>query len=158
MTDNESTSTEQALVPVLTRAPVRPDSPTFAELGVRAETVDALSAAGITRAFAIQEYALPIALRGTDLIGQAPTGTGKTLGFGLPLLERVLAPAEGADGTPQALVVVPTRELCLQVARDIAAAGSTRGIRVLPIYGGVAYETQVETLKKGVEILVGTPG
>ncbi|MEU8614202.1 DEAD/DEAH box helicase, partial [Actinoplanes sp. NPDC048791] len=158
MTDIENTESEPALVPVLTRAPVRPDSPTFAELGVRAETVDALAAAGITRAFAIQEYALPIALRGTDLIGQAPTGTGKTLGFGLPLLERVLAPSEGADGQPQALVVVPTRELGLQVARDIAAAGSTRGVRVLPIYGGVAYEPQVDTLKKGVEILVGTPG
>jgi len=158
MTDIENTESEPALVPVLTRAPVRPDSPTFAELGVRAETVEALAAAGITRAFAIQEYALPIALRGTDLIGQAPTGTGKTLGFGLPLLERVLAPSEGADGQPQALIVVPTRELGLQVARDLAAAGSTRGVRVLPIYGGVAYEPQVETLKKGVEILVGTPG
>jgi superfamily II DNA/RNA helicase len=158
MTDIENTETQPALVPVLTRAPVRPDSPTFAELGVRAETVDALAAAGITRAFAIQEYALPIALRGTDLIGQAPTGTGKTLGFGLPLLERVTSPAEGADGMPQALVVVPTRELGLQVARDIAAAGATRGVRVLPIYGGVAYEPQVDALKKGIEILVGTPG
>src|SRR3954449_1105268 len=156
MTDIENS--EPALVPVVNRAPVRPDSPTFAELGVRAETVEALAKAGITRAFAIQEYALPIALRGTDLIGQAPTGTGKTLGFGLPLLERVIAPSEGADGKPQALVVVPTRELGLQVARDLAAAGSTRGVRVLPIYGGVAYEPQVDALKKGVEILVGTPG
>ncbi|XVU26168.1 DEAD/DEAH box helicase [Actinoplanes sp. CA-054009] len=156
MTDIESN--EPALVPVTDRAPVRVDSPTFAELGVRAETVEALAKAGITRAFAIQEYALPIALRGTDLIGQAPTGTGKTLGFGLPILERVTAPSEGADGKPQALIVVPTRELGLQVARDLAAAGSTRGVRVLPIYGGVAYEPQVEALKKGVEILVGTPG
>jgi superfamily II DNA/RNA helicase len=156
MTDIENS--EPALVPVTNRAPVRADSPTFAELGVRAETVEALAKAGITRAFAIQEYALPIALRGTDLIGQAPTGTGKTLGFGLPMLERLLAPSEGADGVPQALVVVPTRELGLQVARDLAAAGSTRGVRVLPIYGGVAYEPQVDALKKGVEILVGTPG
>ena len=154
MTDIENNESAPALVPVLTRAPVRPDSPTFAELGVRAETVEALASAGITRAFAIQEYALPIALRGTDLIGQAPTGTGKTLGFGLPLLERVLAPSEGADGQPQALVVVPTRELGLQVARDIQAAGSTRGVRVLPVYGGVAYETQVETLRNGVDITV----
>jgi len=156
MTDIEIN--EPALVPVTNRAPVRPDSPTFAELGVRAETVEALAKAGITHAFAIQEYALPIAMRGTDLIGQAPTGTGKTLGFGLPMLERVTAPSEGADGRPQALIVVPTRELGLQVARDLAAAGSTRGIRVLPIYGGVAYEPQVDVLKKGVEILVGTPG
>src|SRR3954463_1353120 len=158
MSDIDNHDTEPALVPVLTRAPVRPDSPTFAELGVRAETVEALTAAGITRAFAIQEYALPIALRGTDLIGQAPTGTGKTLGFGLPLLERLISPAEGADGKPQALVVVPTRELGLQVARDLAAAGSTRGVRVLPIYGGGAYEPQGDALKRGAEILVGTPG
>src|SRR3954469_3448183 len=156
MTDIENT--EPALVPVTNRAPVRPDSPTFAELGVRAETVEALAKAGITRAFAIQEYALPIAMRGTDLIAQAPTGTGKTLGFGLPMLERLLAPSEGADGTPQALVVVPTRELGLQVARDLAAAGSTRGVRVLPIYGGVAYEPQVAALKKGIETLGGPPG
>jgi superfamily II DNA/RNA helicase len=139
-------------------APVRPDSPTFAELGARPETVDALAASGITRAFAIQEHAIPIAMRGTDIIGQAPTGTGKTLGFGIPLLERVVAPGEGADGSVQALVVVPTRELGLQVARDIAAAGRTRGIRVLPIYGGVAYEPQTDALNKGVEIVVGTPG
>src|ERR1700755_1037765 len=158
MTDIENIESEPALVPALTRAPVRPDSPTFAELGVRPETVTALAAAGITRAIAIQEYALPIALRGADLIGQAPTGTGKTLGFGVPLLERVLAPAEGADGRAQALVVVPTRELGLQVARDIAAAGKTRGVRVLPVYGGVAYEPQGEALKRGVEIIVGTPG
>src|SRR5689334_14443267 len=140
------------------RAPVRPDSPTFAELGARPETVAALEAVGITHSFAIQEYAIPIALRGTDLIGQAPTGTGKTLGFGVPLLDRVVAPSEGAEGFPQALVVVPTRELGLQVARDIAAAGKTRGVRVLALYGGVAYEPQVETLRNGVEIIVGTPG
>ncbi|KOX09334.1 superfamily II DNA/RNA helicase [Micromonospora profundi] len=139
-------------------APVRPEAPTFAALGARDETVEALAAAGITRAFAIQEYAIPIALRGVDLIGQAPTGTGKTLGFGVPLLERVFAPSEGSDGVPQALVVVPTRELGIQVAKDLAAAGRTRGIRVLPIYGGVAYEPQIDALRKGVEILVGTPG
>src|SRR3954451_18145163 len=140
----EAITSEPALVPITSRAPVRPDSPTFAELGVRADTVEALAKAGITRAFAIQEYALPIALRGTDLIGQAPTGTGKTLGFGLPLLERVLSPAEGADGKPQALVVVPTRELGLQAAGDLAAPGPTRAVRFLPIYAGVAYEPQVE--------------
>lgn len=138
--------------------PVRPDSPTFADLGARPETVAALAAVGITRTFAIQEYALPIALRGSDVIGQAPTGTGKTLGFGVPLLQRTVAPAEGADGTPQALVVVPTRELCLQVTKDLATAGATREIRVLAIYGGVAYEPQTDALRRGVEIVVGTPG
>ncbi|MDG4804578.1 DEAD/DEAH box helicase [Micromonospora sp. WMMD980] len=144
--------------PLAPTAPVPPEAPTFAALGARQETVEALAAAGITRAFAIQEYALPIGLRGVDLIGQAPTGTGKTLGFGIPLLERVFAPSEGSDGVPQALVVVPTRELGIQVAKDLDAAGRTRGVRVLPIYGGVAYEPQIEALRKGVEILVGTPG
>jgi superfamily II DNA/RNA helicase len=141
---------------------VRPDSPTFEDLGVRPETVTALADDGFIRTFAIQEYALPIAMRGTDLIGQAPTGTGKTLGFGIPLLEAVVTPRdpEGpvGDGRPQALVVVPTRELGLQVARDISRAGRTRGVRVLAIYGGVAYEPQTEALAKGVEIVVGTPG
>jgi superfamily II DNA/RNA helicase len=140
------------------RAPVRPDSPTFEQLEVRPETVAALQASGIVRAFAIQEYALPIALRGADLIGQAPTGTGKTLAFGIPILERVLAPDEGGHGQPQALVVVPTRELGLQVARDIQAAGRSRGVRVLPVYGGVAYEPQFDALTTGVEVVVGTPG
>jgi superfamily II DNA/RNA helicase len=151
--ENETTETFETGI-----VPVAPDSPTFTDLGVRPETVEALTAVGITRAFAIQQYALPIALRGSDLIGQAPTGTGKTLGFGIPLLQRVVAPSEGADGLPQALVVVPTRELGLQVARDIAIAGKSRGVRVLPIYGGVAYEPQTDALRGGVEILVGTPG
>jgi superfamily II DNA/RNA helicase len=133
-------------------------TPTFAELGVRPETVEALTGIGITNAFAIQEYALPIAMRGADLIGQAPTGTGKTFGFGLPLVDRVVCAEEGSDGHPQALVVVPTRELGLQVAKDLQAAGRLRGVRVLPIYGGVAYEPQIDALRKGVEILVATPG
>src|SRR2546423_9780444 len=96
----------QAAAELSATAPVRPDSPTFAELGARPETVAALTDVGIERSFAIQEYAIPIAMRGTDLIGQAPTGTGKTLGFGVPLLEQVRSAEEGADGLPQALVVV----------------------------------------------------
>ena len=138
--------------------PVREDSPSFSDLGVRDETVEALKKLGIVQAFAIQEYAIPIAMRGNDIIGRAPTGTGKTLGFGVPILERVSTPAEGADGKPQALVVVPTRELGLQVSRDIEAAGATRGVRVLPVYGGRAYEPQIDALRNGVEIVVGTPG
>jgi superfamily II DNA/RNA helicase len=156
--DGADTAAQTAETELAAPTPVVPDSPTFADLGVRPETVAALEAIGITHAFKIQQHALPIALRGADVIGQAPTGTGKTLGFGLPLLQRALAPSEGADGLPQALVVVPTRELGLQVARDLDAAGRTRGMRVLPLYGGVAYEPQTEALKNGVEIIVGTPG
>lgn len=134
------------------------DGPTFAQLGVREETIEALAALGIERAFAIQEYAIPIALRGSDIIGRAPTGTGKTFGFGLPIIDQITSAEEGADGKPQALILVPTRELGLQVSRDLEDAGKTRGIRVLPIYGGRAYEPQVDALKAGVEIIVGTPG
>jgi superfamily II DNA/RNA helicase len=140
------------------RAPVTESDPLFSALGVRAETVEALSSVGITRAFAIQELTLPIALGGADVIGQARTGTGKTLGFGIPILQRVLGPAEGADGVPQALVVVPTRELCVQVTRDIEAAGRTRNVRVMSVYGGRAYEPQIKTLQDGVDVVVGTPG
>ena len=122
------------------------------------ETVQALEALGITQPFAIQTMTLPIALSGHDLIGQARTGTGKTLGFGVPLLQRVVSKTEGADGMPQALVVAPTRELAVQVATDLEKAGSVRSIRVAQIYGGRAFEPQVEKLRKGVEIVVGTPG
>ncbi|MFE3829706.1 DEAD/DEAH box helicase [Streptomyces sp. NPDC059092] len=110
---------------------------------------------------------LPVALSGKDVIGQAKTGTGKTLGFGLPLLERVTVPADVESGravpeqltnAPQALVVVPTRELCQQVTNDLLTAGKVRNVRVLAIYGGRAYEPQVEALKKGVDVIVGTPG
>ncbi|MGW5173498.1 DEAD/DEAH box helicase [Streptomyces sp. NPDC004082] len=110
---------------------------------------------------------LPVALTGKDVIGQAKTGTGKTLGFGLPLLERVTVPADVEAGralpeqlteAPQALVVVPTRELCTQVTNDLLTAGKVRNVRVLAIYGGRAYEPQVEALKKGVDVVVGTPG
>ncbi len=92
------------------------------------------------------------------MIGQARTGTGKTLGFGIPILQRVTGPDEGADGVPQALVVVPTRELCVQVTRDITAAGKARKVRTLAVYGGRAYEPQVKALSGGVDIVVGTPG
>ncbi|WP_312880557.1 DEAD/DEAH box helicase [Actinokineospora xionganensis] len=141
--------------PLVAGAPVKEEAPTFAELGVREEIVRALTEAGIIRTFAIQELTLPLALAGDDLIGQARTGTGKTLGFGVPLLQRLETPG---DGTPQVLVVVPTRELCLQVTHDLKDAGKHLGARVLAIYGGRPYEPQVAALRKGVDIVVGTPG
>lgn len=139
---------------------------TFRELGILPETAEALEAVGILNPFPIQEMTLPVALSGSDVIGQAKTGTGKTLGFGLPLLERVSVPAdveagrarpEDVTNTPQALVVVPTRELCVQVTNDLLTAGKVRNVRVTAIYGGRAYEPQVEALKKGVDVVVGTP-
>ena len=107
---------------------------------------------------------LPIALGDGDVIGQAKTGTGKTLAFGIPLIERVIAPLDSewselvAKGLPQVLVVVPTRELCVQVTKDIDELTGNRGIRTLAVYGGRAFEPQIEALAGGVEIVVGTPG
>ncbi len=136
---------------------------TFRELGVLPEICDPLERAGITTPFAIQEMTLSVALLGTDLIGQARTGTGKTLAFGIPVLQRSVAPkdpdySELPQGKPQALIVAPTRELALQVSGDLALAGADRGMRVLTVYGGVGYEPQLDALKEGVDIVVGTPG
>ncbi|MDR1634190.1 MAG: DEAD/DEAH box helicase [Bifidobacteriaceae bacterium] len=138
--------------------------PTFADFDVDPRVIDALAKAGITTPFPIQAMTLPVALAGHDIIGQAKTGTGKTLGFGIPLLQKVIAPGEdGFDqlavpGKPQAVVVVPTRELAVQVATDLATAASNRSVRIVQVYGGRAYEPQIEALKRGAEIVVGTPG
>ena len=139
-------------------------SKTFAELPLRPETIEALHAHGFIAPFAIQEMVLPIALSDGDVIGQAKTGTGKTLAVGVPVIERVIAPndSEWADfehkGMPQVLIVVPTRELCTQVTKDIEELASNRGIRTLAVYGGRAFEPQIEALQAGIEIVVGTPG
>ncbi|MBO9554310.1 DEAD/DEAH box helicase [Cellulomonas sp.] len=136
----------------------------FADFDVRPEIVQALADAGITHPFPIQAMTLPVALSRHDIIGQAKTGTGKTLGFGVPLLDAIVAPGEDgydqlpAAGKPQALVVVPTRELAVQVAGDLATASARRTVRVVQVYGGRAYEPQIDALNKGVEVVVGTPG
>ena len=141
-------------------------APTFTELGVREEIVRALAEIGIERTFAIQELTLPLALAGEDLIGQARTGMGKTFGFGVPLLHRISSGDSGTtalDGTPRALVIVPTRELCIQVTQDLENASkyltNHQGpLKVTSIYGGRPYETQIEALRAGVDVVVGTPG
>ncbi|MBB5910199.1 DEAD/DEAH box helicase [Actinoalloteichus hymeniacidonis] len=148
-------SGEDSSHPLQPAAQTPAEASTFAELGVHPDIVRALAEAGIERAFAIQELTLPLALQGEDVIGQARTGTGKTLGFGIPLLQRAELPG---DGTPQALVVVPTRELCLQVTRDINDAGKHLGVRTLSVYGGRPYEPQIQALRTGVDIVIGTPG
>lgn len=137
----------------------------FAELGVSGPIVASLAAAGITHPFPIQAMTLPVALSGADIIGQAKTGTGKTLGFGIPLLQRVTGkdepggqPADGATRLPQALVVVPTRELAKQVAQDLVTASSQRNIDIVTIYGGKEFEPQINALTAGVDVVVGTPG
>ena len=155
--------------PLVGRRPTLPETKrrvpltTFTDLGVRPDITQALADVGIVEPFPIQEMTIPISLSGTDVIGQAKTGTGKTLAFGVTVLSRIStrtdpdAPA-GAPGAPQALVVVPTRELCVQVTADLATAGARRGARVASLYGGRAYEPQIETLRAGVDVVVGTPG
>ncbi|SON60372.1 ATP-dependent RNA helicase CshA [Mycobacterium simulans] len=139
---------------------------TFASLGVRDEIVRALAEKGIQTPFAIQELTLPLALNGEDVIGQARTGMGKTFAFGVPLLQRISSGTgiRPLTGAPRALVVVPTRELCLQVTDDLATAAKylvaddERRLTVVSIYGGRAYEPQIEALHKGADVVVGTPG
>jgi superfamily II DNA/RNA helicase len=135
---------------------------TFADLGVAQDIVDALATHNIINPFPIQALAIPLAIKDHDLIGQARTGTGKTMGFTVPILHKV-DPADTEErrqpgAKPQALVVVPTRELATQVTRDVDMAGANRGTRVLTVYGGRSYEPQLEALRKGVDVVVGTPG
>ncbi len=130
-----------------------PVAKTFADFGVDPAICDSLAAVGILSPFPIQEMTLPLALTGADIIGQARTGTGKTLGFGLPLLQRI-----DTDGALQALVIVPTRELCLQVSEDLAQAGKGRGVDVLAVYGGKAIQPQIDAIADGAHLVVGTPG
>ena len=128
---------------------------TFKDLGIDQDIYQALEGRGITSPFPIQEQAIPLALTGQDIIGQAKTGTGKTLGFGLPLIQSLgLNPEKGA----KALVVVPTRELAIQVAEDLKHACSNRSTTVAAIYGGKAYEGQIAEIDSGAQIIVGTPG
>jgi superfamily II DNA/RNA helicase len=137
---------------------------TFASLGVRDEICRALAEEGIHQPFAIQELTLPMALAGDDLIGQARTGMGKTYAFGVPLLQRVTTDTDKTlTGIPRALIVVPTRELCMQVHSDLSLAAKyltagDRKMSVVSIYGGRPYEPQIESLRKGADVVVGTPG
>ncbi|WP_062384186.1 DEAD/DEAH box helicase [Demequina iriomotensis] len=148
-----------------THASVQAHDTTFADYDVDPRIVEALADKGITSPFPIQAMTLPVALSGHDIIGQAKTGTGKTLGFGIPALQRTAAPGEDAyellgdaKGKPQALIVAPTRELAVQVANDLEAASRKRAVRIVQIYGGRAYEPQIEALQKGADVIVGTPG
>jgi superfamily II DNA/RNA helicase len=153
------------MTPLITPTRTTSES-TFAEIGVRAEIVQALTEDGIKHPFAIQELTLPLALAGDDLIGQARTGMGKTLAFGVPLLQRITTSGtqRPLNGIPRALIVVPTRELCLQVSGDLATAAKhlttddDRRLSVVSIYGGRPYEPQIEALRAGADVVVGTPG
>ena len=160
MTDAQNATTDEAQPSSTPQSSPK----SFADFGVRQDISDALAAVGIVSPFPIQEMTLPVALAGHDIIGQAKTGTGKTLGFGLPTIQRVVGRDDDQwgslqkPGAPQALILVPTRELAIQVGNDLAVASKLRNARVATLYGGVPYEPQVEQLTKGLEVVVGTPG
>src|SRR5919206_3261140 len=127
---------------------------TFAELGLSEPQLDALRHLGYENPTPIQEQAIPALLEGRDVIGQAQTGTGKTAAFGLPLLEYI---DTGLDEV-QALVLTPTRELCIQVTQALRAYGQRRGIQVVAVFGGAPIRNQVAQLKQGAQVVVGTVG
>jgi superfamily II DNA/RNA helicase len=171
-TENAASPAAESETNIITNQPQSPDvaepattpALTFADFDVDPRVVEALAEVGITHPFPVQALTLPVALAGHDIIGQAKTGTGKTLGFGIPLLQKAVGPGEpGYDqlpdpGKPQAVVIVPTRELAVQVAQDLTTAAAKRSVRIVQVYGGRAYEPQVAALQRGAEVVVGTPG
>ena len=127
----------------------------FDDLNIDGEIRKAIDEMGFTKPTPIQAKTIPDALRGIDIIGQAQTGSGKTLAFAVPILSKLFIP----DRSPQAIVLCPTRELCMQVASEIAKVGShIKKLKVLAVYGGQPIGKQTRVLKKGVHIVVGTPG
>ena len=139
-----------------------PPPTTFGALGVPAPLVAALASQGISEPFAIQVRALPDALAGRDVLGRAQTGSGKTLAFGLPMLARLseqpASPGRRRERAPRGLVLVPTRELALQVTEVLRPLGQPLGLRVITVYGGVGLGPQIDRLKVGADVVVATPG
>ncbi len=127
----------------------------FADLGLRPELLDALTELGYEEPTPIQRESIPPLLAGRDLLGQAATGTGKTAAFALPILERVM---DSDRAAPTALVLVPTRELAMQVSEAVHRYGRAAGARVLPIYGGQPIGRQLDALRRGVDVIIATPG
>ena len=156
MSDTDVAATQPDTTETDTPAATEAETRTFADFGIHPDIVASLAEGGIVHPFPIQAMTLPVALEGHDIIGQAKTGTGKTLGFGVPMLQRL--DLESTEKRPQGLVIVPTRELAVQVAKDLEQAGKIHGVKVLTVYGGRAYEPQVEALRSGVHVVVGTPG
>ena len=132
------------------------DGTTFADLGLRPELLAALTALGYEEPTPIQQEAIPPLVEGRDLLGQAATGTGKTAAFALPVLQRL--PAHRRDRPPVGLVLVPTRELAIQVSEALHRYGRDLGARVLPVYGGAPIVRQLRSLEAGVDVVVATPG
>jgi superfamily II DNA/RNA helicase len=140
-------------------APAPAENMTFGQLGLPEPLVSALAKRGMHSPFAIQARTLPDALAGRDVLGRAQTGSGKTLGFGLPMLARLgESTTERAAWSPRGLVLVPTRELARQVADVLSPLGFTLGVRLTTVYGGAPMGKQIEALRRGVDLVIATPG
>jgi len=132
----------------------------FTSLGLRPAVLETLASLGYEEPTPIQREAVPLLLEGRDVLGQAATGTGKTAAFALPMLERIFteAPESGRTRAVRALILVPTRELAMQVSEAVHRYGKSYGARVLPVYGGQAIGMQLKALRAGVDVIVATPG
>ncbi|MFW3169916.1 DEAD/DEAH box helicase [Geodermatophilus sp. CPCC 206100] len=160
--DDIQNTTEQTVAAVATEHTVEvaaePTGPTFGELGLPQQLVTALERRGIRHPFAIQTSALPDALAGRDVLGKAATGSGKTLAFGLPLLARIGAEVKNGRRAPRGLVLVPTRELAQQVHDNLAPLGQAIGVQLATVYGGAPMYRQIQQLRRGVDVVIATPG
>src|SRR3954465_7588599 len=158
----ESNTTENAVQNTSENTPApaagEPVGPTFGQLGLPQPLVTALERRGIHRPFAIQTSALPDALAGRDVLGKAATGSGKTLAFGLPLLARIGAEVKQGRRAPRGLVLVPTRELAQQVHDNLAPLGQAPALHLAPVYGGAPMYRQIQQLRRGVDVIIATPG
>jgi superfamily II DNA/RNA helicase len=134
------------------------EQPSFESLGVDPALVKALAAQGIVTTFAIQAMTVADALAGRDVCGKAKTGSGKTLAFGIPLLQRTMASPATEPGRPRALVLVPTRELAVQVSEVLEPLADEAGLDIVAVYGGADIERQVKKLRRGVDVVIATPG
>ncbi|MGY1748118.1 DEAD/DEAH box helicase [Modestobacter sp. SYSU DS0511] len=151
-------STPEVTAPAATEEAPEPTGPTFAQLGLPQPLVTALERKGIRHPFAIQTSALPDALAGRDVLGKAATGSGKTLAFGLPLLARLGGDAQHGRRAPRGLILVPTRELAQQVHDNLAPLGQSIGVQLAAVYGGASMYRQIQQLRRGVDVLIATPG
>src|SRR4051812_31308539 len=156
--DVRTTSSDTVLPVETLETPAEPSGPTFAQLGLPQQLVTALERRGIRHPFAIQTSALPDALAGRDVLGKAATGSGKTLAFGLPMLARIGADVRHGRRSPRGLVLVPTRELAQQVHDNLAPLGQAIGVQMAAVYGGASMYRQIQQLRRGVDVLIATPG
>ena len=131
---------------------------TWSDLGIDADICEVLTKRGITSPFPIQTLTIPDALSGKDVCGKAKTGSGKTLAFGIPMIQNLNLDIKASTASLRVLILVPTRELAVQVSEELEPIAEVRGLKIAAIYGGANIETQIKTIKKGLDVVAATPG